>query len=491
MINSKRKYSQKITLLPTLIRSLALLSILVGSSLVYAVNVKAADIAGFDAGNIISDSVFYNPNTMSVTDIQNFLNSKVTTCDTNHAAVTGSTGTVYNPKWICLKDYYENPSSPYTVSFTYTDINGNPQTDGRTFYENNYYRYTALSPVYVNGDYRQGLNYLKGTITSMNGSIPPGAISAAQIIYNVARDTGVNPQVLIVLLQKEQGMITDTWPGPWQYQSATGYGCPDYRPCSAGYAGFSKQLSSAARQFKNYQATPTNYNYIAGRNNTVLWNPNAACGTSTLYIQNQATAGLYNYTPYRPNAAALASGYGTGDSCSSYGNRNFWLYFTDWFGSTQVPSVCSGNETPLSYINRYYNARTYMHFYSAYDCDTTFLKSIGYVKEGAVFNTSPCTAGYATPIYRYYNPKSGLHMWSADNETQEQLDAGKSGYRVEAGVVFCVAKGGMQNVHPVYRFYNPKTYVHIWVTEPTTAELDILMNKAGYTQNEGAVFYTQ
>ena len=54
-----------------------------------------------------------------------------------------------------------------------------------------------------------------------------------------------------------------------------------------------------------------------------------------VYIQNQATAGLYNYTPYRPNQAALDAGYGTGDSCSAYGNRNFWLYFTDWFGSTQ------------------------------------------------------------------------------------------------------------------------------------------------------------
>ena len=46
------------------------------------------------------------------------------------------------------------------------------------------------------------------------------------------------------------------------------------------------------------------------------------CGTSSVYIQNQATAGLYNYTPYQPNAAALANLYGTGDSCSAYGNRN-------------------------------------------------------------------------------------------------------------------------------------------------------------------------
>jgi hypothetical protein len=68
--------------------------------------------------------------------------------------------------------------------------------------------------------------------------------------------------------------------------------------------------------------------------NNIRYNPNAACGTSPVYIQNQATVNLYNYTPYQPNAAALAAGYGTGNACSAYGNRNFWNFFTDWFGPT-------------------------------------------------------------------------------------------------------------------------------------------------------------
>ena len=70
-----------------------------------------------------------------------------------------------------------------------------------------------------------------------------------------------------------------------------------------------------------------------------------------MYIQNQATAGLYLYTPYRPNAAALANLYGTGDGCSSYGNRNFWRMFTDWFGSTSVPAQVDvrTNTIPLVY----------------------------------------------------------------------------------------------------------------------------------------------
>jgi hypothetical protein len=67
----------------------------------------------------------------------------------------------------------------------------------------------------------------------------------------------------------------------------------------------------------------------------IAYHPNAACGSSTVLIRNQATAGLYNYTPYQPNRAALDAGYGTGDACSAYGNRNFWLRFRDWFGPTE------------------------------------------------------------------------------------------------------------------------------------------------------------
>ncbi|WP_170192092.1 cell wall-binding repeat-containing protein [Rhodoglobus vestalii] len=50
-------------------------------------------------------------------------------------------------------------------------------------------------------------------------------------------------------------------------------------------------------------------------------------------VQNYATAALYNYTPYRPNTAALNNLGSYGDSCSSYGNRNFWDYYYSWFGN--------------------------------------------------------------------------------------------------------------------------------------------------------------
>jgi hypothetical protein len=71
--------------------------------------------------------------------------------------------------------------------------------------------------------------------------------------------------------------------------------------------------------------------------NQIRYDTEVACGSSPVLIRNLATAGLYNYTPYQPNAAALANLYGTGDSCSAYGNRNTWRIWTDWFGDPTEP----------------------------------------------------------------------------------------------------------------------------------------------------------
>lgn len=267
------------------------------SILLCVLPLKALALSGsdFQAGKIIDDSVFFNPNTMSVNDIQYFLNIKVPTCDTNGTqAYSGSTtraqyGTSqgYPPPYTCVKSYTENtPSRPA---------------------EN------------------QLCNYFPG-----------GSMTSAQIIYTVSQVCGINPQVLIVLLQKEQTLITDDWPWSIQYRSATGFGCPDTAPCDTNYYGFFNQVYNAARIFRVYARDAQNYNYRINRNNNVLFNPNSSCGSSTVYIQTQGTANLYNYTPYQPNQAALNNLYGTGDSCSAYGNRNFWRFFSDWFGSTHT-----------------------------------------------------------------------------------------------------------------------------------------------------------
>jgi hypothetical protein len=159
-----------------------------------------------------------------------------------------------------------------------------------------------------------------------------GGESAATIIYKVAQACGISPQVIIVTLEKEQNLVSSTAPTSLRYQRAMGYACPDTAACDTTYYGFFNQVYHAARQFQIYGQYHSSFRYNIG-NVYIQYNPTASCGGSYVNIQNQATADLYNYTPYQPNASALANFYGTGDSCGAYGNRNFFRIFSDWFGS--------------------------------------------------------------------------------------------------------------------------------------------------------------
>ncbi|MCX6729306.1 MAG: hypothetical protein NTV95_01490 [Candidatus Saccharibacteria bacterium] len=260
---------------------------------------KASALSGSDfrAGRIIDDSILYNGSAMSAGEIQNFLNAKVPVCDTNGTQPSNRSGYAtradwgrangYGPSYICLKDYSENTPAKAADSYC----------------------------------------------SAYSG----GSKSAAQIIRDVGVACNISQKSMIVLLQKEQSLITDDWPWSNQYRSATGYGCPDTAPCDAEYYGFFNQVYNAARQFQRYRIQSNIFNYRAGQTSYVQFNPNSNCGGTNVYIENSATAGLYNYTPYQPNASALNNLYGSGDACGAYGNRNFWRLYNDWFGSTSGP----------------------------------------------------------------------------------------------------------------------------------------------------------
>ncbi len=169
-----------------------------------------------------------------------------------------------------------------------------------------------------------------------NGYTKANDQTAAQIISGVATSCGINPKVLIVMLQKEQGLVTAANPTDKNYTIAMGLSCPDDGDCDAAYYGFFNQVFGAAHRLKYYQAHFKDYNYRPKQTAYIQYNPDKSCGGTKVYIENDATAMLYNYTPYQPNKAALegladGSG-GEGDSCSTYGNRNFTLFYNAWFG---------------------------------------------------------------------------------------------------------------------------------------------------------------
>ena len=377
--------------------------------LVFPVTANALSGADWRAGNIIDDSIFYNNGDMSVSSIQNFMNSKLSSCDTwgtkpsekgGGTRAQYGTSKGYPPPYTCLKDY------------------------------------------------------------SQNGK------SSAQIIKEAADANQISPRVLLVLLQKEQSLVTDEWPWSIQYRSATGYGCPDTAPCDAQYYGFTNQVNKAAWQFRRYATNPGSYRYRPFQNNYIQYNPNTACGGTNVYIENYATAGLYNYTPYQPNASALSNLYGTGDGCGAYGNRNFWRLFRDWFGVTHItaiPGCQEATNTSLSCVWKAQLSNGSEKLTTDYGSINHFVNSQGFGYGGVKFyarNPNAPKSGNI-PVYGMTKPNGETFLTTSLGEY-----SALSGAFTPNWIAFYADPPNSNSGYPVYRLYNNSNGQHVWTTNP-------------------------
>ena len=261
-----------------------ILALLAGTAVVLGITVApapsataAANAANFNAGNIISDALFYDGAAMTSAQIQAFLDKQIGKCSSSD----------------CINILRTNISSR---AARISDTTGNVVCNAFT----------------------GGTN-----------------LRVSEVIYRSQVACGISAKVILATLQKEQGLVTSKDPSPHNLNYAMGQACPDTAPCDPAFKGIGVQILAGTTQLKTYKAA--RFGRQPGTHN-ILYNPDSSCGSKRVEVKNYATAALYNYTPYTPNAAALATLYGKGNGCSSYGNRNFWRDYTDWFGPTTAGS---------------------------------------------------------------------------------------------------------------------------------------------------------
>lgn len=163
--------------------------------------------------------------------------------------------------------------------------------------------------------------------------------------------TTINPKFLLVLLQKEASLVEDSNPVQSHLDWATGYGCFDGLACNPYYKGIGKQINSASLQFLEYMNNPSRYKYQAGQTyigenkysglktiaeaindgtyNEIATSPDMVSVTP----ENKATAALYIYTPHVYN-----------------GNYNTYTLWNRYFGDDD-----QGNNPPVIRVQHYGN----------------------------------------------------------------------------------------------------------------------------------------
>src|SRR3990167_8590122 len=206
--------------------------------------------------------------------------------------------------------------------------------------------------------------------------------TAAELIYDAGAKWGLNPQVILVILQKEQSLIAGTFNSDSSLQRALdrslGFGCPDYEGRGDIFLGFYRQLfgtfdgegnrwlGAAASLMRSFRAEVGGARVGRGpmvdAQNTTYGRPvvrTARVGDSitldntlngysgvqqqqTVTLGNYATAALYRYTPHVYN-----------------GNYNFWKFYSTWFkypngtviqtaGDARIYIIDNGLKRPIS-----------------------------------------------------------------------------------------------------------------------------------------------
>lgn len=154
--------------------------------------------------------------------------------------------------------------------------------------------------------------------------------TAAEIISRIAHTYHLNPQFLIALMQKEQGIVEGRIPTDAHLAWAAGYAVCDHcdrdHPELQPFSGFANQLEQAAKRIREKFLSEID---LTGKTFTG-WGPGikkTLRGTKII-PGNRATAALYTYTPHVA------------------GNRLLWSIWNKWFNQKYFDGALLESDDP-------------------------------------------------------------------------------------------------------------------------------------------------
>lgn len=133
--------------------------------------------------------------------------------------------------------------------------------------------------------------------------------------------------------------------------------------------------------------------------------------------------------------------------------------------TTLNASVLATGQCP---VYRVYNPNSGLHHYTMDQNEREHLINIGWNDEGDEFCVGISSG---TPVYREYNPNDGTHNWTSSKGEHDYVV--KAGWNDE-GIGWYIPSGATKNV---YRLYNPNSGEHVYTM--SKGEYDAVV-KAGW-----------
>jgi hypothetical protein len=199
-------------------------------------------------------------------------------------------------------------------------------------------------------------------------------------------------------------------------------------------------------------------------------------------------------TYYRLDGGAQVTG--TSISVTTVGSHTIEFWSADVAGNIETPHKTASFEvtipsTPPTPVYRFYNKRSGSHFYTAsvVERDTLIAKlSAAYSLDGVAFTVNTLNPDNNTPLYRFYNRENGSHFYTASESEKANIIAAMSDDYVYDGPAYNVSTTKVAGAATVYRFYNKSNGSHFY-TASESEKANVVANLSATYSLDGVAYY--
>jgi len=210
-----------------------------------------------------------------------------------------------------------------------------------------------------------------------------------------------------------------------------------------------------------------------------------------------ATTGAYAWYPGKEKVVSLSSDHSVKITIVPL-NQPTWNFYTytPYYPQKSVWTIYTRYfEDPLASpallpVYRFYNPTSGAHFYTASEAERWRVRSklaSTFKYEGIAYSVNTSNTANAMPLYRFYNFRNNTHFYTASEDEKESVKTRLAATYKFEGVAYSVSST-VESSTPVYRFYNVRKGTHFYTA--SAAERDSVRTKlATIFRYEGEVFY--
>ena len=157
--------------------------------------------------------------------------------------------------------------------------------------------------------------------------------------------------------------------------------------------------------------------------------------------------------------------------------------------------VVDANQPPIENtpgaVWRFYNRSSGVHFYTADYAEMEHVRrtlSSAYTYEGVAYVVDRVNPSNSSPLYRFYNMKTGSHFYTADPAEKDRVAGTLPSVYHYDGPAYAISRTAAPGARAIWRFYNRANGSHFYTASAAERDSTVAQLFSTYAY-EGTAFY--